>query len=808
MDDTSKKPPQDVAFSSLPPESSEEESETGRNHKGFGLKAPVIDIFDHGRKFLTCFKPIEDLFEKGADLLMEEASKHVIEAVLKPKKEDTNSGERGKAANNKKKSSMILGPEYWVDQQRGCEKHCASHQIYARHMTPLFSDINTAPEEAPDGGNAKGKGEKGVASEGGNAKEESQNVVLFMPYLHWTASENSLQKRTKLIIELSKKNRRPTPEEIEEIEKIVACIFEGHWTNCYSAIPEATQRTVDQVAVKFARKQQRIKEDREAKRSEKDQEMGGETVKNLGQSESREQRSWTPPRIMMVNQLWMWKINGYTVITSSSAKLNKSDQVATESQAPTSPTNDSEKYEWDSVYDPTDIWKTVHEKMNSGTPYGERTETSAYDLAWTIADQAASIFRKRDLDPRLQFMQMFEMEINEIASEQANAFTAFYSDVQAAHNANNIGKILATLKKPQKGLFSANSADDWKKAFRHLASDFIKRLEPKELKDRLDKFEDSVESFSQATQASTEPDVQHSYGNLECELKQILLELFERLKEDVKNRRTTGSMNEKLDSFIQPSLDALDCYTDMIMDKLFDITNETKLVKDIKDILEELNIIRYIGQQQQAVIKPFTERMLPQHSKTKDFHDNTRLRNQVTDLYNAADATYKALRDLLDLKQKHASVIEARSARKGMQAASDDAEATTSLTYQAVRQGWSIMLFTIVTIIFLPLSFFSSLFGMNAKEFVSGDYSLVLYSEIMYPASLFIICLSLGLAFNINFRFLFLLAWRKIFEWTGFSAFWRKSLGLSIASNIRESIEKEKRKRAANNRFRKWELGV
>jgi hypothetical protein len=38
----------------------------------------------------------------------------------------------------------------------------------------------TAPEKTPDGGNAKGKGEKGVASEGGNAKEESQNVVLFV----------------------------------------------------------------------------------------------------------------------------------------------------------------------------------------------------------------------------------------------------------------------------------------------------------------------------------------------------------------------------------------------------------------------------------------------------------------------------------------------------------------------------------------------------------------------------------------------------------------------------------------------------
>jgi hypothetical protein len=75
MHHTSKKSPQHVAFSSLSPESSEEKLENGRKHKGFGLKAPIIDIFDHGREFLTCFKPIEDLFQKGADRLMEEASK-------------------------------------------------------------------------------------------------------------------------------------------------------------------------------------------------------------------------------------------------------------------------------------------------------------------------------------------------------------------------------------------------------------------------------------------------------------------------------------------------------------------------------------------------------------------------------------------------------------------------------------------------------------------------------------------------------------------------------------------------------------
>jgi hypothetical protein len=59
------------------------------------------------------------------------------------------------------------------------------------------------------------------------------------------------------------------------------------------------------------------------------------------------------------------------------------------------------------------------------------------------------------------------------------------------------------------------------------------------------------------------------------------------------------------------------------------------------------------------------------------------------------------LQDLLDLKQKQASVIEARSARRDAKASADQAEASTSLAYETVKQGWSIMIFTIVTIIFV-----------------------------------------------------------------------------------------------------------
>jgi hypothetical protein len=59
------------------------------------------------------------------------------------------------------------------------------------------------------------------------------------------------------------------------------------------------------------------------------------------------------------------------------------------------------------------------------------------------------------------------------------------------------------------------------------------------------------------------------------------------------------------------------------------------------------------------------------------------------------------------LKQQQASIIEAKHALKRAD--------------ESVVQGRSVMLFTIVTIIFLPLSFMSSVFGMNASDFDAAD---------------------------------------------------------------------------------------
>ena len=80
------------------------------------------------------------------------------------------------------------------------------------------------------------------------------------------------------------------------------------------------------------------------------------------------------------------------------------------------------------------------------------------------------------------------------------------------------------------------------------------------------------------------------------------------------------------------------------------------------------------------------------------------------------------LTHLLDLKQKHANAFEARFAR--------DQAAFTG------RQGQTIMVFTIVTIVFLPMSFIAAFFAIPIQNFPHENGSLSIpfsyVSKIMF----------------------------------------------------------------------------
>ncbi|KAF3398385.1 Ankyrin-3 [Penicillium rolfsii] len=153
----------------------------------------------------------------------------------------------------------------------------------------------------------------------------------------------------------------------------------------------------------------------------------------------------------------------------------------------------------------------------------------------------------------------------------------------------------------------------------------------------------------------------------------------------------------------------------LFVDRLLDICEETDLLAETKDIRDELNMIRTVLEHQKHVLGDFQDVIcsiyLAQQTSQVDVKKRFKDQQRMIDMHlkdidrmdKQAERIYHSITDLLDLKQKHANAFEARFAR-------DQAAGTT-------RQSKTIMVFTIVTIIFLPLSFITSIFTINMKEF-------------------------------------------------------------------------------------------
>jgi hypothetical protein len=144
------------------------------------------------------------------------------------------------------------------------------------------------------------------------------------------------------------------------------------------------------------------------------------------------------------------------------------------------------------------------------------------------------------------------------------------------------------------------------------------------------------------------------------------------------------------------------------------------VLSDLDDRISELRNLLSNAQHTSASVS---------HSPSLDMNHPPRARVQLT------LPAHSQLKDLLTLKQQQAGVIEAREAVKQAQ-----------LT---LKQGQSIMIFTVVTIIFLPLSFIASVFGMNAREFTTDSHlPLSMEFKLMFPVSAAIIVTSFLFAFS------------------------------------------------------------
>lgn len=148
----------------------------------------------------------------------------------------------------------------------------------------------------------------------------------------------------------------------------------------------------------------------------------------------------------------------------------------------------------------------------------------------------------------------------------------------------------------------------------------------------------------------------------------------------------------------------------------------TKLVMDLLQVQEELNIIISIMEQQielvarlQDSIQPGRNRRLS-HTSIKPYHQRPTGTIPPADIATYRQMSFSNLSDptaqlLENLQREYADIVDLR----------ENSNALINRTIQLVNirledHGKAILVFTIVTIVFLPMSFISSFFGMNFAD--------------------------------------------------------------------------------------------
>ncbi|XDG08902.1 hypothetical protein ABKA04_008517 [Annulohypoxylon sp. FPYF3050] len=229
---------------------------------------------------------------------------------------------------------------------------------------------------------------------------------------------------------------------------------------------------------------------------------------------------------------------------------------------------------------------------------------------------------------------------------------------------------------------------------------------------------------------------------------------------------------------------------------------ETKLLGEIEDIRDELSILRLVLEDQKRVAEEL-DTLLGHQGSSNDVEDAlageksyyTIRNNRVLESHLARIERMEALtkrsiqsiRSLLKLKQQQATLSEAKSAREQAEYTSRQtklatqynlkiAEQLTLAQQQAeetAKQGNVILLFTVVTVVFLPLSFMTSFFTIEIDVFPFDD-------EGRMPIG-YILGIILSVSAGVSIPFI-LLAFNfdKVFNWCKSIITWAKTARLLL----------------------------
>ncbi|EPE36766.1 SH3-domain-containing protein [Glarea lozoyensis ATCC 20868] len=713
---------------------------------------------------------------------------------------------------------FLLSPEVWTQRQHNGSFTQPSKQ--ERFLQPLYSRISTLESSIPSA--------RDIYTE----SDSKPNSVLFMPYIHWEYIDRYVL-RNKCLDWMCRKE----PQQISDHNnpkpklKLKRAMADETATNSWT--PEQANKELLDLSEKididsklllaYVHEDSPLHVRRTLDQSFyytlADEEIRTRDLDQVLYRYTNEYLHMTAPRILMVDQLWLWIIDGSekskqprTVITAFPQSWGTvPPAIATSPNQPSSPppappshashatTNlpvteprqlvDRALYDFTGegdneisfrkddtltlVKNGTNGWCMIDNGRGKGwapssylnlkTPSpGAATEvrnedlfttddrsqfydrifsallqpdvekSSADDVVNLIIDKCSGLFHPRhdEIDHMLDYLEVFAIVIGKAANRQTTLHNALCT------HSERLQKLQGRLRQ----LSSASLRERWGR-----------QLEP-------------------ATQGA----------NIPVEVVSLNPSLAEEWSKFPKLADPVVARGEEFPDIAEPlskgTIPKIELLIEHEMNYLVDITKETELMKETKDILDELNMISSIFKQQLRIVKAMAENkadsknleQLPsepldpsgtakgsQIPKEQDnlqddaknsavkytkLHQKLKGREQdIEDLKTEGTRVYKAICDLLDLKQKQASVSEAYSARQEAK--------------ESARQGNIILVFTIVTIIFLPLSFIAAIFSMNAKEindFAGRTVRGVLV--VMLPFTVGTLIFSLILAYYISIK--------------------------------------------------------
>ncbi|KAL6901236.1 hypothetical protein GGI43DRAFT_404323 [Trichoderma evansii] len=706
-------------------------------------------------------------------------------------------------------ASKVLEQKRWIKRQHEGEKG-SSH---ARFMMPACHDFQEAFRN-------KKKTEY---------EREDRHVVLFMPYLHWD-EEAALKKRSEFLaqhspeVSPSDKTQTPSPDTSTEI-----LLSKAEITYKRPTLEEKSQRE-EMLLHKYLLSESKQNNnsrhllhirrtlDQSLYHNLKDTKIrdADQTVRRYQQLLNKDkQPDEIPFTVIMVDQLWLWILLGPS---------GKAQAVVT--CFPSRDWFDVDRESNPKRLDPrrtTDVLQTTKSYIQQ-RPDAAKTP---YDLAGVIASRCSRALLDHSTD-MLDFTEVYENSISYIMNEEVLLFNTFNHLMQTRTKGM---QRLQTASQP-------NEEDHPREADSCLANDILEEIEslgkdPKET----DKPEKIVEpkKIQESKTKKGPKDRLLDYRNYtldteipdEDEIEGLKKGLNRRPKKEPKKEPKKGSEKGPKKSAETEAQRLTNLFEKFGRFFVLDITREISLLRQIKDIQDELEMMEKVFADQKEVIEAL-DRIIrsmirsndPNDDKqealstkynlrrsdsnlkpvgddsesTHDFHREykwsstaesdvtddaksvvgdehlfayeqhgyldkeaqkrkdfmkqaqsiiwqfrhqkqnlpirtvNRFAEQIKKMNERARNTNKALSTLVDLKQKQNNMIDTRTARL-------QAEQSHTMAMEAERQGRTLMVFTVVTIVFLPLSFIAAFFAIPVQEFGNNYLTLDFVSMITFPVS-------------------------------------------------------------------------